>query len=108
MTLSIGRIVHDTLSDDDANAINRRRDDYDAYQRGRAPILPGQPGATGHQAHVGERVLAGDVYPATVVRVHPAPTVVSLQVHLDGNDIFWARARSEGTTPGTWHWPPRI
>jgi hypothetical protein len=36
---SIGRIVHYILSDEDADAINRRRADFGAFQRGRNPAL---------------------------------------------------------------------
>jgi hypothetical protein len=104
---SIGRIVHYQLTDRDADAINRRRDDYEAFQRGRTPALPGQPGADGHQAHVGNRVMAGDTFPAMIVRTFGG-SVVNLQVHLDGNDLYWVTSRIEGDQPGTWQWPPRI
>jgi hypothetical protein len=104
---TIGRIVHYQLSDADADAINRRRDDYEAFQRGRTPVLPGQPGRDGHIAHVGNRVMAGDTFPAMIVRTFGA-AYVNLQVHPDGNDTYWATSRAEGSTPGTWTWPPRV
>ncbi|MFG2076954.1 hypothetical protein [Nonomuraea maritima] len=103
---SIGRIVHYQLSDADADAINRRRDDFEAFQRGRTPALPGQAGADGHVAHVGNRVMTGDVFPAMIVRTFGA-AYVNLQVYLDGNDTYWATSCVEGVRPGTWSWPPR-
>ncbi|MEU4511754.1 hypothetical protein AB0G05_19860 [Nonomuraea wenchangensis] len=103
---SIGSIVHYQLADHDADAINRRRDDFEAFQRGRTPVLPGQAGATGHVAHVGNRVMTGDVFPAMIVATFGG-SVVNLQVHLDGNDTYWVTSSIEGDQPGTWHWPPR-
>ncbi|MEU8196355.1 hypothetical protein AB0C10_21465 [Microbispora amethystogenes] len=110
---TIGRIVHYMLSEQDAKAINKRRDDFHAYQHAHAPTAePGQPGATGHQAHLGNHAEAGQVYPALVVRVFPGGTevngVCNLQVHLDGNDTYWATSRVEGDQPGTWAWPARV
>ncbi|MEV4320978.1 hypothetical protein AB0J37_01965 [Microbispora rosea] len=110
---SIGRIVHYTLSEGDAAAINTRRTDFAAFQRlhrGDAyPAEPGQPGATGHQAHVGNHAEAGQVYPAIVVRVWESSfNSANLQVLLDGNDTYWATSKAEGDEPGTWAWPPRV
>jgi hypothetical protein len=55
----------------------------------------------------GAEVRVGDVYAATVVRVHSIDPdePINLQVHLDGNDTYWTVRRSEGTGPGTWTWP---
>jgi hypothetical protein len=104
---SIGRIVHYTLADYDADAINKRRDDFNAHKQTLAgPVQPGHRGATGHMAHVGNHASAGDVYPAMVVRTFGGPAV-NLQVHLDGTDTYWATSRTEGDGPGTWAWPPR-
>ena len=100
---TIGRIVHYTLAETDVDAINRRRADF--RQR------PGGPGNEGFQAHVGNHVQAGDVYPAMVVRVFdPSVTTVNLQVFLDGNDTFWATSRVEGELGEQckWCWPPRV
>jgi hypothetical protein len=106
---TVGRIVHYTLSGEDAAAINRRRDDFEAFCGSHAhPHEPGQPGATGHIGHVGSQAREGDVCAATVVRVSDLPTATAnLQVHLDGNDTYWAKARTEGAGPGFWRWPPR-
>lgn len=107
---TIGRIVHYTLNEADAEAINRRRADFEAFQRShKHPHEPGQPGATGHMAHVGNRAVAGQTYPAQVVRVFdPATTTANLQVALDGNDVYWATSRTEGEGAGHWRWPPRV
>jgi hypothetical protein len=107
---SVGRIVHYTLNEDDAAAINVRRTDFEAFQRNHPhPHEPGQYGASGHQAHVGNQALASQVYPAVVVRVFPdANGACNLQVLLDGNDAYWATSRTEGEEPGRWSWPPRV
>lgn len=103
MSPTIGRIVHYTLSEQDADQINRRRADF------RAALRASGPQSSGHVAHVGNEVREGDVYPAMVVRVFdPTTTTANLQVHLDGNDTFWATSRQEGDGPGTWSWPPRV
>jgi len=109
MQPTIGRIVHYTLNDADATAINVRRADFQAFQRSHAhPHEAGQPGATGHVAHVGNHAEAGQTYPAVVVRVFdPSVTTSNLQVLLDGNDTYWATSRLEGEGPGTWAWPAR-
>lgn len=109
MKPTLGRIVHYTLNEADAQAINRRRDDFQAFQRSHAhPHEPGQPGATGHQAHVGNAARVGQAYPAMVVCVFEGAAVANLQVYLDGNDSYWATSRREGEEPGTWMWPPRV
>lgn len=111
MQPTIGRIVHYTLTDQDASAINKRRADFEAFRRSLAgPAEPGMPGATGHMAHVGNHAAEGDVCPAMVVRLfeHAAPGCANLQVHLDGTDTYWATSRYEGDQPGHWAWPPRI
>jgi hypothetical protein len=111
MKPSLGRIVHYKLTGQDADAINRRRDDFTAYQRLHFPDPATRPnagadGATGHAAHVGNRAEAGQVYPAIVVRCfNPS---VNLQVILDGTDTYWATSRVEGDDEGYWAWPPRI
>ncbi|OZF33181.1 hypothetical protein CH296_11130 [Rhodococcus sp. 14-2496-1d] len=83
-TPTIGRVVHYTASEGSADAINKRR------------------ATSGHQ---GNTVHAGDVFPATVVRVWP--TCVNLQVQLDGTDTYWATSVYEGEGPHTWAWPTR-
>jgi hypothetical protein len=104
MTPSIGRIVHYTLSEQDADAINRRRADA---IRGRTADEH-----SGVILHSGNTTNAGDVYPAIVVRVFPGGTeangVCNLQVLLDGNDTYWATSRAEGDGQLHWCWPPRV
>jgi hypothetical protein len=92
---TIGRVVTYTLTTDDANAINRRRAGRAIRERVRVETL-------------GNRVEAGQAYPAVVVRAAPACKACNLQVHLDGRDTHWATSRTEGTEPGTWAWPPRV
>lgn len=108
MIPSIGRIVHYTLSEQDAQSINRRRDDFEAFRRSVVgQPEQGMPGATGHQAHVGNRAVAGQVFPAVIVRTFGG-TAVNLQVFLDGNDTFWGTSRQEGEGEFRWCWPPRV
>jgi hypothetical protein len=98
MTVTIGRIVHYTLNEQDAEAINRRREDAALRQAGAQE--------TGFVVHVGNAAKAGDVYPAMCVRYWGSSA--NFQVFLDGNDTYWATSRSEGEGPGTWAWPARV
>jgi hypothetical protein len=107
---TIGRIVHYTLSQYDADAINRRYRHFDAYRAKHAgDVVPGEPGNTGHVGHYGNNAQAGDVLPAIIVRVwgDTAESAVNLQVHLDGSDVYWATSRTHGDGQGHWHWPLR-
>lgn len=96
---SLGRIVHYTLTDGDAQAVNRRRAATSRWAE-----------TTGEQLHVGSRVSPGDVFPAMVVQ---AGEPTNLQVFLDGNDVLWvervepSRTTPEDATLGTWSWPTR-
>lgn len=106
MSPSIGRIVHYTLSEADAEQINRRRtsgaDIAARIEQDRWPI--------GAQAHIGSPVVAGDICPAVITRNWGGSALmVNLQVLLDGNDTYWATSRpwSASGGPGTWTWPPR-
>jgi hypothetical protein len=103
MQVTIGRIVHYTLSESDVLAINTRRSDYIAFLRHRHEGSE----ETGFQAHVGNHVTAGEVCPAVVVRVFGEHTA-NLQVLLDGSDTYWATSRVEGEGPNTWSWPPKV
>lgn len=101
MKPSICRIVCYTLTAHDAVAINRRRTDFAATV----------PASTGFQAHVGNYAEAGQVLPATIVRVFDPDGetgMCNLQVTLDGNDSYWATSRKRGDAPGEWHWPSRV
>lgn len=103
---SLGRIVHYTLNEADAEAINRRRV--------AKPHTADWP--VGAQAHAGNHVQAGDFFPAIVVRVNSDPSTLNLQVFLDGNDVYWAMSIHEATVSsgpagvelGLWSWPTRV
>ncbi len=96
MQPSVGRIVHYTLTEADAEAINRRR-----------PNGPMGHNGNGSVVHAGNHAAEGQVYAAMVVRTFDGP-YANLQVFLDGNDHYWATSRSEGEGPGFWFWPPRV
>jgi len=101
MKPSIGRIVHYTLSEQDADAINRRRTDA-THTRAAAQT-------SGFQVHVGNSVQAGDVYPLVITRVwgNTETSAVNGQVLLDGNDTYWATSVSVGEGPRHFAWPTR-
>jgi hypothetical protein len=105
MRATIGRIVHYRLTDADAERMNKRRADYRAFATAHAHGPDTAP-PTGHVAHVGNRLEAGDYYPAMVVRTGLSPDSVNLQVFLDGTDQLWATSAKEGDGNGTWTWPP--
>ncbi|MCI3271386.1 hypothetical protein [Streptomyces cylindrosporus] len=106
MKPTIGRIVHYTLSQQDADAINKRR--ADAHNLNAAGVTLASQ-ALGPQIHVGNHAFEGDVYPAMVVRIfHPETTTANLQVFLDGNDTYWATSRTLGDGPSHWAWPERV
>jgi hypothetical protein len=111
---SIGRIVHYTLTEDDAKAINKRRADFREFndkirsQRRGFPAPAGEPGATGHIGHIGNETREGEVCPAMIVRVFTSNTIyANIQVFLDGNDTYWVGSRTEGDGPGHWAFPVR-
>lgn len=98
MIPTIGRFVHYTLSERDAEAVNRRREDWRADQAENATAI-------GFQAHVGNRAEAGQVYPMLIVRIWGVESLVNGQVFLDGNDILWVTSRNVGEGPGFFAWP---
>lgn len=58
---------------------------------------------------IGNAVSAGDVYPATIVRVFdPRSGCANLQVTLDGIDTYWATSRVEGDGEFNWSWPTLV
>lgn len=106
-TPTIGRIVLYTLTDAEAEAINKRREDYKAFEKLHRPApAAGEPGANGHQAHFGNSASAGQQYPALVVRCFGGDAV-NLKVELDGSDTYWATSATPGNGDGHWVWPPR-
>ncbi|WP_433368340.1 hypothetical protein ACQPZX_41370 [Actinoplanes sp. CA-142083] len=86
MQPTIGRIVHYTLNDTDANLIQQRRTT---------------------DGTIANTTSEGQTYPATVVRTFGGEAA-NLQVHLDGPDTYWATSRTPGEGPGHWAWPARV
>ncbi len=100
---TIGRVILYCLSENDAAEINRRRTTggliHERIQQDKWPL--------GAQAHIGNSVSEGDVYPGIVVRVWSGD-MINTQILLDGNDTYWATSRhvSDGAVPGFYHWMP--
>lgn len=87
--ISVGRIVHYTLTQQDADGINAKRESF-VYAN---------------------KAEAGQVFPAIAVRCW-GPKCANLQVFLDGNDTYWKTSvtetpNAEAGYSGFWHWPPR-
>ena len=113
---SIGRIVHYRLSAQDVEQINRRRTTGKAIaERMKLGIVPAPNADTiygwpaGAQAHIGNSVTAGEVFPMLIVRVwgSTVDSAVNGQVFLDGNDVLWVTSTKVGDGPGTFSWPVR-
>jgi hypothetical protein len=100
MTPTLGRIVLLALSAADAEQINRRRT-TGADISDRIKLNGWHIGA---QAHIGNVAKEGTIVPSMVVAKWSGGSV-NLQAFLDGNDVFWATSREEGTKPGQWSWP---
>lgn len=101
---TIGRIVHYMLSEQDANAINKRRQDADAH------MAKHQDRSDGSQIHVGNQVQAGQVYPMIITRVwgNEPTSGVNGQILLDGSDTYWATSVSAGDGERHFVWPERV
>ncbi|MFY1589007.1 hypothetical protein ACN267_31455 [Micromonospora sp. WMMD734] len=86
----LGSTVLYTLSETDAATINQRRDDLRIV---------------GLRVFAGIEAEPGQAFPATVTRVDG--DAANLQVALDGTDVYWAPARTEGEPgeQGTWVQP---
>lgn len=97
------RIVQYTLSEQDAEQINRRRD------AARAHLTEHQQRNDGSAIHFGNHVSAGEVYPLVITRVWgETPTsAVNGQVLLDGNDTLWATSVTCGEGERHFQWPER-
>ena len=106
MIPTIGRIIHYRITDQDAEQINRRRTTGTSI----ASRIACAEWPVGVQAHIGNQVTVGDVFPAMIVRVwgHTEGSACQLQVFLDGNDSYWATSRQEGDLNGQWFVPPRV
>lgn len=110
MQPAVGSIVQYTMTAADAEAVNRRRADFEAFNRANrdtAAAAGAFPGRSGHIGHYGNQVSEGDTCPAIVVRTFEIDGPANLKVHLDGNDDYWAPSRSEGDGPGFWRCPER-
>ena len=104
MLPSVGRLVHYTLTEDDAKQVNRRRKDA-ANNVGKI-----REDALGYMAHVGNAAEAGQVYPMLIVRVwgETEQSSVNGQVFLDGTDTLWVISVGQGDGPRQWHEAPRV
>lgn len=107
--ITIGRIVFYRLTQDDVDAIQRRRTNSALI----AKALEAGNWPEGAQAHIGNPVNAGEIVPLMVTQVWPneyGPDFhgINGQCLLDGNDSLWVTSIKEGEEPGTWHWPPRV
>lgn len=100
---TIGRIVHYTLHETDADEINRRRHHANKY------ISEHQERADGSLVHVGNDVSAGETYPMLITRLwgDEPDSAVNGQVFLDGNDTYWATSVTVGDGPRHFAWPTR-
>jgi hypothetical protein len=114
-----GRIVYYVFDEASAAEVMRRRttgksiadrikQEVVTLEHGTVPQWP-----LGAQAHIGNDVHAGDVYPAMVIRVWGSSGCSNLKVMLDGSDTYWATSVnyaewSDGAeslpTPRSWHW----
>jgi hypothetical protein len=103
VTPTIGRIVHYTLSQQDAEQVNRRRSDSQSH------IAEHRDNSNGVQIHFGNSVSTGDVYPLIITRVWGSTpeSAVNGQVLLDGNDSLWVTSVVEGDAAGQYVWPKR-
>lgn len=116
MTPTPGRIVAYTLTEQDAEQVNRRRHDVRRYNQSLVNQGLGQRPATGEQIHVGNDATAGETYPLVITRVwgQTDDSAVNGQVLLDGNDTLWVTSRAQDLdpdhmpTPGRWAAYPRV
>ena len=105
MDVTIGRIVHYTLTDQDAVEINRRRTTGSKIaERIKLNTETSSAWPLGAQAHIGNEAHAGNVFPMLVVSVL-TPTCVNGQAFLDGNDCLWVTSATYGTMQHQWQWP---
>ena len=90
MIPTVGRIVHYTLSAQDAERVKFARGVVSAQQVGNDPEV-------------------GQVYPMLIVRCWgtTAESSVNGQVFLDGNDTLWVTSVGQGDGPRQWHEPQR-
>ena len=104
MIPSIGRLVHYTLTADDAKQVNQRRKDAAANRQKH------RDDALGYAAHTGNEAAEGDIYPMLIVRCWGTTPESSVngQVFLDGNDTLWVTSAGQGDGPRQWREAPRV
>jgi hypothetical protein len=94
-TISPGRIVQFTVTEQQAKQINAQRT------------------LAGHATKTGNVAREGDSFPMIVVRVWPHESVNG-QLFLDGNDTYWVCSSNheDPALPsgqyGKWRWPERV
>lgn len=107
MKPTIGRIVNFKLSKQHADEINRRRTSSVSILE-RIKVLAWPVGA---QAHIGNTVQEGEIYPLVITRVwgQEAHSAFNGQLLLDGNDTYWVTSTSISDEPAEGHctWPVR-
>lgn len=100
MKPTVGRVVHYRLSEQDVIEISRRRTNSvriaEQIKEGKWSI--------GAQAHIGNDVEVGQIYPMIIVKVW-SDVCVNGQVILDGTDQLWKISPSLGDQMGQWSWP---
>lgn len=97
--LTVGRIVHYVLSEQDAGEINDRR--KAANQAPKAERLPGAQYYNGNRVEAGQHVAMG------IVAVWNQDGLINGKCFLDGTDEHWVTSKSfdnEEKKPYTWHW----
>jgi hypothetical protein len=120
---TMGRMVVYTMTEQDAEQINRRRtsgreiaeriknNSLTVGDLDQDEVFPAM-WPLGAQAHIGNAVTAGESYPCIIVRVWDdefgtGKPGINGQVLLDANDQFWVKSAGEApeATPGKWNWP---
>ena len=99
-----GRIVYFVFNEQAAAEVMRRRTNGQSIAERMRAIPPAWP--AGAQAHIGNEIKAGDIYPAMVLRVYGSGGCSNLRVFLDGNDDYWGTSvnHDSGKAPYSWHW----
>lgn len=102
MIPSPGRIVQYTLTEQDAQYINSRR--QDAFNNKTADLRAGVA------LHVGNIVSAGDNFPLVITRAwgNQEDSPVNGQVLLDGSDTLWVTSVYQGEGERTFREFPRV
>ena len=106
MKVSIGRIVHYKLTENDVAQVSRRRTTGTSI----AERIKEEKWPLGAQAHIGNPLSAGQVLPLVACVIWPneygeGVPGVNGQVLLDGNDTLWVTSIKEGEENGQWSWP---